>query len=77
MTKEEALSIAKEIDESFMKGLSVDTQELVQDIYEDFESRSCLTCNLVYECPTAKETKKATGMKFSEMCFSCWEGKKE
>lgn len=43
--------------------------------------KSCLSCNGIningFDCHTAQQTKEATGMKYSEMCFHCYRPKQE
>jgi aldehyde:ferredoxin oxidoreductase len=46
------------------------------EIQEFTQEKSCLECSIVcvngIDCDTARKTKEATGMKYSEMCFHCY-----
>ena len=60
-----------------------ETQELnkaLSELQELTQEKSCRQCALICidgkDCDLASKTKQATGMKYAEMCFSCYTPKR-
>jgi hypothetical protein len=57
------------IELALLDGVFAELQELTQE-------KSCKQCALICidgkDCDLASKTKQATGMKYAEMCFSCY-----